>query len=63
VGLSRRGHSAGAHDQWRAAVVGPDNVLFEGGAGETIRTKLLQKCDLHTLLRLIAVVMATSLTR
>ena len=30
----------------------PDNVLFEGGAGETIRRKLLQQCDVHTLLRL-----------
>ena len=36
----------------RAAVVVPDNVLFEGGAGETIRKNLLQECDLHTLLRL-----------
>lgn len=36
----------------RAAVVLPDNVLFEGGAGETIRKKLLQECDVHTLLRL-----------
>jgi type I restriction enzyme M protein len=36
----------------RAAVVVPDNVLFEGGAGETVRRKLLQECDLHTLLRL-----------
>jgi type I restriction enzyme M protein len=36
----------------RAAVVVPDNVLFEGGAGETIRKKLLQQCDVHTLLRL-----------
>jgi type I restriction enzyme M protein len=36
----------------RAAVVVPDNVLFEGGAGETIRRKLLQSCDIHTLLRL-----------
>jgi len=35
-----------------AAVVLPDNVLFEGGAGETIRRKLLQDCDVHTLLRL-----------
>src|SRR5712691_8647258 len=35
-----------------AAVVVPDNVLFEGGAGETIRRKLLQECDVHTLLRL-----------
>ena len=34
----------------RAAVVVPDNVLFEGGAGETIRRKLLQSCDVHTLL-------------
>jgi len=30
----------------------PDNVLFEGGAGETIRKKLLAECDVHTLLRL-----------
>jgi type I restriction enzyme M protein len=30
----------------------PDNVLFEGGAGEIIRRKLLQECDVHTLLRL-----------
>lgn len=36
----------------KAAVVVPDNVLFEGGAGETIRKKLLQTCDLHTILRL-----------
>ena len=36
----------------RAAIVVPDNVLFEGGAGETIRRKLLQQCDVHTLLRL-----------
>jgi type I restriction enzyme M protein len=36
----------------RAAVVLPDNVLFEGGAGATIRRKLLQTCDLHTMLRL-----------
>src|SRR3989441_3393263 len=36
----------------RAAVVVPDNVLFEGGAGETIRRKLLNECDVHTLLRL-----------
>lgn len=36
----------------RAAVVVPDNVLFEGGAGETIRRKLLHECDLHTVLRL-----------
>ncbi len=36
----------------RAAVVVPDNVLFEGGAGETLRRKLLHECDVHTLLRL-----------
>ncbi|MBI4705697.1 MAG: SAM-dependent DNA methyltransferase [Deltaproteobacteria bacterium] len=36
----------------RAAIVVPDNVLFEGGAGETVRRKLLQECDVHTLLRL-----------
>ena len=36
----------------RAAIVVPDNVLFEGGAGETVRRNLLQECDLHTLLRL-----------
>ncbi len=36
----------------KAAIVVPDNVLFEGGAGETVRRKLLQECDVHTLLRL-----------
>jgi type I restriction enzyme M protein len=36
----------------RAAVVLPDNVLFEGGAGEVIRRKLLNDFDLHTMLRL-----------
>ena len=36
----------------RAAVVLPDNVLFEGGAGETIRKKLLEDFNLHTILRL-----------
>ena len=36
----------------RAAVVVPDNVLFEGGAGEKVRRKLLQECEVHTLLRL-----------
>jgi type I restriction enzyme M protein len=38
--------------QGRAAVVVPDNVLFEGGAGEVVRRKLLHECDVHTLLRL-----------
>jgi len=36
----------------RASVVLPDNVLFEGGAGETIRRELLKQADVHTLLRL-----------
>lgn len=36
----------------RAAVVVPDNVLFEGGAGEAVRKKLLETTDLHTILRL-----------
>ena len=36
----------------KAAIVVPDNVLFEGGAGETVRRKLMQECDVHTLLRL-----------
>lgn len=38
--------------QGRVAIVVPDNVLFEGGAGETVRRNLLQDCDVHTLLRL-----------
>ena len=36
----------------KAALVVPDNVLFEGGAGEVVRKNLLQKTDLHTILRL-----------
>jgi type I restriction enzyme M protein len=40
------------HMHGKAAVVVPDNVLFEGGAGETVRTKLLHEFDVHTLLRL-----------
>ena len=36
----------------RAAVVLPDNVLFEAGAGETSRKRLLQDFNLHTILRL-----------
>jgi type I restriction enzyme M protein len=36
----------------RAAIVVPDNVLFEGGAGETVRRRLLHDYDVHTLLRL-----------
>jgi len=36
----------------RAAMVVPDNVLFEGGAGEKVRRLLLQRCEVHTILRL-----------
>jgi type I restriction enzyme M protein len=36
----------------RCAIVVPDNVLFEGGAGETVRTKMLEQMNCHTLLRL-----------
>ena len=36
----------------KAAVVLPDNVLFEGGVGETVRKKLLETTELHTILRL-----------
>jgi type I restriction enzyme M protein len=36
----------------RAAVILPDNVLFEGGAGETLRRRLLKEFDVHTLVRL-----------
>jgi type I restriction enzyme M protein len=39
-------------DDGRAAVVVPDNVLFEGGAGEKIRRSLLHHANVHTLLRL-----------
>lgn len=36
----------------KCAIVVPDNVLFEGGAGETVRKRFLAECDVHTLLRL-----------
>ncbi len=36
----------------RAAVVLPDNVLFEGNVGKQIRQDLMDKCNLHTILRL-----------
>ena len=39
-------------DGGRAAIVVPDNVLFEAGAGEKVRRELLNRADLHTLLRL-----------
>ena len=45
--LSVSGPAAGL-----AAVVLPDNVLFEGGAGETVRKRLMETTDLHTILRL-----------
>ena len=43
--LKRTGHA-------RAAVVVPDNVLFDSGVGESIRRDLMNKCNLHTILRL-----------
>ncbi|WP_337228952.1 HsdM family class I SAM-dependent methyltransferase, partial [Proteus faecis] len=39
-------------DGGRAAIVLPDNVLFEGGAGEVVRKQLLEETNLHTILRL-----------
>lgn len=39
-------------DTGKAAVVLPDNVLFEGGVGERIRRKWLETCNVHTILRL-----------
>src|SRR3989454_2310608 len=36
----------------RAAIVVPDNVLFEGGAGRDVRKLLMEDCNLHTILRL-----------
>jgi type I restriction enzyme M protein len=36
----------------RAAIVLPDNVLFEEGVGQKVRADLMDKCDLHTILRL-----------
>ncbi len=39
-------------DTGKAAVILPDNVLFEGGVGERIRRKWLETCDIHTILRL-----------
>lgn len=40
------------NEHGQAAVVLPDNVLFEGGAGETVRKELLKSTELHTILRL-----------
>ena len=42
----------GLKDGGRAAVVLPDNVLFETGVGSDIRRDLMDKCNLHTILRL-----------
>ncbi|HFT8550986.1 TPA: N-6 DNA methylase [Klebsiella pneumoniae] len=42
----------GLKNNGRAAVVVPDNVLFEGGAGRLIRKDLMKNCNLHTILRL-----------
>jgi type I restriction enzyme M protein len=39
-------------DTGKAAVILPDNVLFEGGVGERIRRQWLKTCDVHTILRL-----------
>ena len=47
----------------KAAVVVPDNVLFEGGAGETVRKKLLETTDLHTILRLLLVFSTSQASR
>jgi type I restriction enzyme M protein len=40
------------NENGRCAIVVPDNVLFEGGSGETVRKKMLDLFDCHTLLRL-----------
>jgi type I restriction enzyme M protein len=48
-GIYRSLHTRGGA---RAAVVLPDNVLFEDGDGQNVRKDLLEKCDLHTILRL-----------
>ncbi|HFE8679948.1 TPA: N-6 DNA methylase [Citrobacter farmeri] len=42
----------GLKEGGRAAVVLPDNILFEDGIGRKVRTELMQTCDLHTILRL-----------
>ena len=41
-----------ANGKARAAVVLPDNVLFQDGDGKSIRADLMDKCNLHTILRL-----------
>ncbi|MEO8354770.1 MAG: N-6 DNA methylase, partial [Chloroflexota bacterium] len=42
----------GLQPNGRAAVILPDNVLFEGNVGKSIRAELMDKCNLHTILRL-----------
>jgi type I restriction enzyme M protein len=42
----------GLQPNGRAAVILPDNVLFEGNIGKSIRAELMDKCNLHTILRL-----------
>lgn len=42
----------GLQPNGRAAVILPDNVLFESNVGKSIRTELMDKCNLHTILRL-----------
>jgi hypothetical protein len=46
-----------------ATIVVPDNVLFEGGAGETVRRELLKQADVHTLLRLPAGIFSPKASR
>lgn len=42
----------GLKEGGRAAVVLPDNILFEDGVGRAVRNELMEKCNLHTILRL-----------
>ncbi len=42
----------GLQPNGRAAVILPDNVLFESNVGKSIRTELMDRCNLHTILRL-----------
>jgi type I restriction-modification system DNA methylase subunit len=49
---ARHGTSPSLGGHGRAAIVVPDNVLFEGGAGGTVRRELLKQADVHTLLGL-----------
>jgi hypothetical protein len=49
---ARHGTSPSVGGHGRAAIVVRENVLFEGGAGETVRRELVKQADVHTLLRL-----------